>query len=279
MSAPIAEEIWCRVLAVAARARPALSTRDAVGQARVLDRLMHAAWPGVENVAIDGWLARLAGGITGRANSVLPLESPSDVQAAIGEIEELYRQHGLAAMFQVSPAAQPPHLDTLLAERGYAMRSPTLVLTARGDDALRVAPASTGEVTMRDEPDERWMDCWWAVDGRWGPEARAIVRAILVSCPGIYASIEDERGVTACGRLALCGAWGGLYCMAVREDARRKGLGRNILSALLREGGRRGIERFWLQVVEENVAARQLYQWAGFRTASRYHYRVRSSHD
>ena len=82
----------------------------------------------------------------------------------------------------------------------------------------------------------------------------------------------DADGVAAVARLALAGEWGGLYCMAVRPAARRRGLGSVLLRGLL-EGA--GVRRCWLQVREDNPAARAFYARAGFRPATRYHYRTR----
>jgi len=242
-----------------------------------LDDLMHRGWPGLTNIPVDGWVVRLAGGVTSRANSVLPVDCPRNLEAAMQQVEALYREHGIAPTFQISPTAQPGSLDALLDERGYSLRSPTLVQTAGLDLVLRRLAPSGFEIAIEDEPDETWMDLWWSVDGRGGPEASAIARRILVSCPALYASMYDGDDVTAAGRLALVDDWGGIYCMAVRADARRRGHGNAILRTLLEEGAEHNIRHAWLQVLEGNHGARTLYERAGFVTASRYHYRVLTS--
>jgi len=55
-----------------------------------LERLMDQAWPAPETVAIDGWRARFADGVTRRANSVLPGAQPPDVDATITAVERAY---------------------------------------------------------------------------------------------------------------------------------------------------------------------------------------------
>lgn len=52
--------------------------------------------------------------------------------------------------------------------------------------------------------------------------------------------------------------------LAVRDDARRGGLGRTLLLALLAEAGRRGAEQVFLEVRVDNPAARALYLATGF---------------
>jgi ribosomal protein S18 acetylase RimI-like enzyme len=60
--------------------------------------------------------------------------------------------------------------------------------------------------------------------------------------------------------------------MAVRPDARRRGLGSVLLRGLL-DGA--GVARCWLQVREDNPGARAFYARIGFRPVTRYHYRTR----
>lgn len=240
-----------------------------------LDDLMHGAWPGLTNVQVDGWVARFASGVTQRANSVLPRQAPPDITNAVETVEALYRARNLTPTFQISPAAEPPELDTILSGRGYERRSPTLVQVAGINTILGAVPPHAMTVNLDDEPHEEWMELWWAVDGRGGAKEKAIARHILQQRSALYASMADGSGVAAVGRLAAAGAWGGIYCMAVREDVRRRGLGRAILCTLVEAARDRCMTDVWLQVEERNRAAREMYRRVGFITASRYHYRAR----
>jgi N-acetylglutamate synthase len=66
---------------------------------------------------------------------------------------------------------------------------------------------------------------------------------------------------------------GGLYGMATRPDARRRGYARRVLQELLFQGELHGVEGYWLLVTAANHGAQQLYSGAGFREAGRYLYR------
>ncbi|MCT2581719.1 GNAT family N-acetyltransferase [Actinophytocola gossypii] len=238
----------------------------------MLDELMRRGWPALEEVSMDGWLARFSGGVTQRANSVLPLTPPSDVDAALSRVASTYRARGLPAVFQLGPTVYPPDLDALLAARGYAYGSPTLVMTASAAEVLDRLPAGAARVTVADEPDEEWMDLWWRVDGRGDERARSVARRILTAGPARYATAWDGAGAAAVARLALVDGWGGLYCVAVRPDARRRGLAAATTQALVGDGGARDC---WLQVRAENEPALTLYRGAGFTEVARYHYRTR----
>lgn len=234
----------------------------------VIDQLTRAGWPALEEVRVDGWIARFAGGVTQRANSVLPLAAPVDLDGAIARVERLYAERGLPVVFQLGPGAQPAELDRVLADRGYEFGSPTSVQTAEVGAVTRPAGVDLAEV-----PDQDWLDLWWAVDGRGDADALAVAEKILTGGPALYATVRDRGRALAVGRLALVDQWGGVYCLAVRPEARRRGLGGAVLAGLLAAGRERGVTRSWLQVRAENTAARRLYEHAGYTEATRYHYR------
>ena len=153
----------------------------------------------------------------------------------------------------------------------------------RGAD-VREPGADSGDpdpaVEISAEPSAEWLDLWWSVDGRGGAAELAVARGILEGCPAVYALVRDDGGVPAAvARLALPETepggpgWGGLYCMATRPDARRRGYGGRIVRALLREGDARGLDGYWLLVMASNAGARDLYAQAGFRESCRYLYR------
>jgi ribosomal protein S18 acetylase RimI-like enzyme len=89
--------------------------------------------------------------------------------------------------------------------------------------------------------------------------------------------VRDDDGVPAAvGRLAVpdgAGGPGGIYCMATRPDARRRGYGGRVLTALSGAAAAAETDRLWLLVTAANQGARQLYAAAGFREAGRYLYR------
>ncbi len=236
-----------------------------------IESLLRQGWPALEEVDVDGWVARFAGGVTQRANSVATVGEPRDPLAAVERVERLYRERGLPAVFQVRPGS----LDELLEERGYRFGSPTEVWTAEVADVTERATRAA-EVHVSDAPDGDWLDLWWSVDGRGDDQALAVAGKILSAGPARYASVRDDAGVAAVGRLAVVGDWGGLYCVAVRPDARRRGLGTAILRGVLEQSD---VSRCWLQVRSDNHAARAMYDRLGFTPAARYHYRTKRPRD
>ncbi|MFI6514323.1 GNAT family N-acetyltransferase [Spirillospora sp. NPDC050679] len=228
------------------------------------DGLVDQAWPAFEHVAAHGWRLRYAGGVTKRANSVWPAADPGDLEAAIAAAERFYTARGAAPVFSVSPSARPAALDAELERRGYALADPTLVMTAD----LLPGPPPDRPVEIADAPSPAWLEVWWSVDGRYA-DALPTAERIVTGVPAFYAMTGD-----AVGRAVPQGDWLGVYCMAVAPESRRRGLARDVLRALLDEGRKRGARRAYLCVTEANSGAQALYEKAGFRTETRYHYRV-----
>lgn len=238
----------------------------------MLNELTRAGWPALEEVHVDGWVARFSGGVTQRANAVLPLAAPADPYDALDRVEKLYADRGLPVVFQLGLGAQPDGLDHVLADRGYEFGSLTSVQTAGVDHVLDALGAGHA-VDITEAPDSAWLDLWWAVDGRGDAAALVVAEKILAGGPALYATIRDQGQPVAVGRLALVGEWGGVYCLAVRPDVRGRGLGGAVLAGLLAAGRERGVTRTWLQVRAENTSARRLYERAGYTEVDRYHYR------
>ncbi|MFF5208123.1 GNAT family N-acetyltransferase [Streptosporangium sp. NPDC000396] len=235
------------------------------------DRLVDQAWPAVQRVDAGGWTLRAAGGVTKRANSVLPLGEREDMEAAIDEAERFYAARGLPCVFSMGMGATTG-LDASLRVRGYRMVDPTLVMTAPLGPAVPAdGKAEEKEVTLTRAPSQAWLDTWWSVDGRHGDDGLTTAARILTGVPGVYASL----GRQAVGRGVVQGEWFGIYCMAVMPHARRQGHGREILRALLSYAREQGTRQAYLVVVESNTEARSLYERQGFTVSARYHYRVR----
>ncbi|MGP4032091.1 GNAT family N-acetyltransferase [Pseudarthrobacter sp. 1C304] len=242
-----------------------------------IEELMDAAWAAADREEHSGWVLRAASGVTQRANSVWPREpgaDPHQLSAALREARLWYRKRRLPLIFQVFDDPRSAPLNAVLDEEGFTRQSETLILVRDGGRDVRAASG----VEISDVPTPEWLRLWWSVDGRGDDIDLGVARGILEACPSLYALVRDDGGEPAAvGRLSLPpeagGPAGGLYCMATRPDARRRGHASRILQALLREGNDRGVTAFWLLVMAANTGARDLYSHAGFRPAGRYLYR------
>ncbi|MDQ1058990.1 GNAT superfamily N-acetyltransferase [Arthrobacter globiformis] len=234
-----------------------------------LEAAMDAAWPAPDRELSGGWVLRAANGVTQRANSIWPRSEPRGTRderlAALRDARAWYRGRRLPVIFQVFDTPGSSALNAVLDEEGFTRQSETLVMVRAADlapAALGDAPETGAGVEMSEHPSAEWLDLWWSVDGRGGAPELDAARAILTACPALYALVrDDDGGPAAVGRLAVvpggtvgpCGAavpgtgvvpgaagsWGGLYCMATRPDARRRGYATRVQQALFSAGAAR----------------------------------------
>jgi GNAT superfamily N-acetyltransferase len=231
-----------------------------------LGELVAEAWPAPSTQDIGGWLLRHADGVTKRANSVLPIGDPGDVDVAVERAERFYTELGLPTVFSIDAQARPQGLDGFLEASGYELVDPTIAMVAD-----LAGPYAQDGVEVEQAPSREWLDLWWSVDGRYDHQL-PMAEKILTGVPAGYASLDG----VAVGRGVPQGEWLGIYAMAVAPEARRRGLGRRVLRALLAWGRAQGCERAYLVVVERNAPARALYEAEGFVEAGGYHYRVKN---
>ncbi|HJZ61562.1 MAG TPA: GNAT family N-acetyltransferase [Miltoncostaeaceae bacterium] len=238
---------------------------------RVLEGLAARAWPALLAEPLDGWTLRFSVGAGRRANSVLPLDAGEvlGLGERIGAGERFYAARGVPARFQVSPAATPPGLEKALRRRGYRIDAPTDVLVADLDQLAREASPRAAAVAIRSAPDRAWLEAW----ERGGPSAEAMLR--LVPHPSAFASLAGGDGAEAIGRGAVEGSWLGVFDMATRPGARRRGAATAVLAALARWGREAGARRAYLQVETANEGARAFYARLGFARHHGYRFLVR----
>jgi ribosomal-protein-alanine N-acetyltransferase len=91
----------------------------------------------------------------------------------------------------------------------------------------------------------------------------------LLATPGAFGLV-----VAADGPCAVLAAWTAadeaeILTLAVTPQARRRGFGRDLVSAAIAEAGRRGARGMFLEVAADNAGARALYEALGFRAAGR----------
>jgi ribosomal protein S18 acetylase RimI-like enzyme len=251
-----------------------------LAQIRMLDELAARAWPAAEAIPLGGWLLRASEGVTRRANSVWPADSPAnaDLEDQVAQVEAFYAVRGLPVRFQLSPAVAPFCLDAFLAGRGYQHVSPTAVQTAALPSILERTPPLRHHPEFEVEVAEAYHDDWFhtyvAVEhaGETQLDARrAILQRIANTAGFVLLRIDGEPAAVGLG--VVEGKWLGLFCMATAPRYRRRGAAAAILRTLAIWAQLYEARAAYLQVMEENAAAQRLYASAGFVTLYQYHYR------
>jgi ribosomal protein S18 acetylase RimI-like enzyme len=248
--------------------RPTLAGKGAPLTLRVLelDQICNLTWPATENLENSGWLLRAAGGVTNRANSVLPLVANletgplTDFAEKLKTAQDFYNKRNLPTIFQVAmPTWQ------VLADK---LRSIGAVETIHGNTmvadltpAKQIVPAGYQIVQSSQVSDE-----WLAVQPTPG------IEKILLGCSSTYLTlVKDGLAIATC-RIALAKGWSSLTRVYVHQDFRGLGLGKAIVAAALEASFEQGATKALLQVEASNAIAIGVYESLGFNFHHEYSY-------
>lgn len=235
-----------------------------------LERACLAAWPALHRETRDGWEYCATTGRSGRTNSIWPIAWSEHVglEDAIAAASSWCAWHKINTTFKLTDGLTfPRELPQALARLGYAPHTETLIMTAK----VSLGPSPRAPVSLHDADHEQF----WAPLGQSASADDAAERVDIVRrvrAPHIFALNYSDAMPACCGMGVLSGELVGIYLMRTAPHARRKGLARQVLRALLHWGATHEARTAYLQVEEANEPAVRLYASEGFTIAGRYRY-------
>jgi N-acetylglutamate synthase len=216
-------------------------------QIRALEHAAALAWPGVEQLWLDGWLLRAGHGVTSRANSAVPLDV-SATSAAIPALVDWYTRRGLTPRLAIA--------DRLLRVPGVGEQANAVLVR----DVSTAGPAASVRLSAR--PDDAWL--------------RLYRREVPIDV--LTAVVDGELAFGMHSELAVARAsvtdapdgsrWVGLSALRVADQ----GAGRALCEALLAWGAARGATRGYVRVLDDDHAAAGLADSLGFALHHRARY-------
>jgi GNAT superfamily N-acetyltransferase len=229
--------------------------------------------PALQTQLYDGWVLRFANGYTNRANSISPLYPCNlDLNEKITECEARYSAQGLPVVFKLTDNSDPD-IDKILDEKGYAIVTPTYVM----DMDIKNREFSIGDCVTTNYADEAWLNAYFTfnnyTDNVKIETAKQILKNVKTSM--ICGRIPVNSVPVACGSTVIERGLAVLLNIVVDEPQRGKGYGREICESLLAASKKIGAHTAYLQVVQDNLIAVNLYKKMGFKTQYSYWYRVK----
>ena len=228
------------------------------------------AWPALSQILFDGWVVRTAHGFTRRANSVTPLAQGGHraLEDRVRWCENHYAKAGLPSLFRLPTCCAVEALQAYLLDRGYEPEDPNVVLAAPLEAADGAVP--TGARFIDREP---WLATYASLTGE-PDSARVLHDLVLRGIPGdcLFAVVQEDGRPVACGLGVVEDDLLGLFDVVTAPDARRRGHGRTLVSALHARGHRAGARAAYLQMHVDNGAAAALYDGFGYVERYRYAY-------
>jgi GNAT superfamily N-acetyltransferase len=229
--------------------------------------------PALQTQLYDGWVLRFANGYTNRANSVSPLyPSTIDPYEKIAECESRYFAGGLPSVFKLTDYSDPD-IDKILDDRGYSIVTPTYVM----DMNLQNREFSPGDCVTANYADDDWLNAYFSFSNYTDNVKIETAKQILknVKSPMICGRIVKDDASVACGSAVIERGYMALLNIVVDESQRGKGYGRKICESLLSASKQFGAHTAYLQVVQDNVKAVNLYKKLGYKAVYSYWYRVK----
>lgn len=215
---------------------------------------------------LPGWLVPLDPGEVNRANSAVPLQHAVQTPDVLAPILEHYRAHGLAPQFRLADVPGLSALQRALAALSFEPRRPTYMQLA---SASACVPA--GEVSLAAAPDAAFYHVFHGGTAAQASPLERPRRSPRVAST-LYATLRAEGAPVAVGALTFARGLACVHSMRTHDAQRGRGHGRQVLGALVEAAHARGMSHVFLQVEEDNAAARALYTKLGFTTLWRYRY-------
>ena len=223
----------------------------------------------------DGWLMRFSNGFTGRANSISILyPSTKPIEEKVSYCEECYAKQGLPTLFKLTDCDKA--FSDFLASRGYQVVTPTDLMVM--DDLSSVGDESLFEDCIFSSTPDDWLPYFFEYENITSEKNRETFRQLLSKTlvQTIYCSVIHDGKVVACAGAAIEQGYALIQYVIVSEAVRGKGLGEKLCRALIAKAKENGAQHAYLQVLQNNEIAKNLYKKLGFKKEYSYWYMKQS---
>jgi ribosomal protein S18 acetylase RimI-like enzyme len=237
-----------------------------------IEELSMNAWPSIQTVVYDGWIIRLSNGYTKRANSINPIY-PSKInrEEKIQYCKRLYTKYNLPTVYKLVECDEHKIIDRELETLKYEIVDITSVQIC---DDVRISEKNYAGINVNVDFNEKWINGFIECNNI-KVECINTMKMMLKNITGnkivVYKELNEE--IAGCGYGVIENEYVGLFDIVVKENKRGNGYGKEIVESILSEAGKAGIKKSYLQVVNNNEAAKNLYKKTGYREKYKYWYR------
>ena len=241
-----------------------------------IEELTMNAWPSLQTILLDGWIIRMAGGYTKRANSVNPIYSfENNLDEKINYCENIYKQNNLPIIYKIIECEEHRKIDKRLEELNYQKIDLTSVQIC---NELKRIDNKIEQITIDKIFTENWKKCFYYCNNITNTETISIIENMLRNIRHNIISVYklDNGTFVGCGYGVIEKGFVGLFDIVVKEEFRGKGYGKEIVKKILEKAVETGIEKAYLAVVNDNIIAKKLYEKLGFKEIYKYWYRKKT---
>ena len=221
----------------------------------------------------DGWLLKFSEGYTERANSVSVLyPSTKPLDEKFSYCEEIYKKYKLPCLFKLTDL--DAELNEILTKRGYKPVNKTdlMVCDLKGK-AFTPDKDPRIKYVFSSRPDE-WLPIFFKVheinDLHNQDVFGRMISKVLVDT--IYCTLMLDDKPAACASAAIDNGYMLLQNVVVSADLRGQGLGKKVCTAILQKSLEAGAHNSFLQVLQTNEPAVNIYKKLNFEKLYSYWY-------
>ena len=241
---------------------------------RIIEELSMNAWPSYKIELYDKWLIRFSHQYTYRTNCVEQIGlSEIDINTKIDYCEQIYSDYGTPCNFKINPIISED-FDPLLESRGYDIKHVTEVMTM-SLAGFSIQPDPSVKVNISDTITDDWISGLFNINGTTNSLHKRIVPNMFKAIPKktIVASVTKDGRLVASGLGILDRDALGIYAIYTDELYRGRGFAKAICTTIINRGIKLGAHYSYLQVVEGNIPAVNLYSSLGFKYDYTYWFR------
>ncbi|WP_301925527.1 N-acetylglutamate synthase, CG3035 family [Corynebacterium glaucum] len=251
---------------------------------RAIEAATARAFPGQEQLLIDGWLLRAGAEIAERSNSATPIgHSAGFGVVPLDAIEAFYREHDMPVQLLVPERIGKPALRLIeAAPERWELGEEIVVMSAElgemgaGESGGAGGGVPDPGVRVDTEPDADWL-AMYHYRGQALPEGAVRDLAQRIDGQIGFARLTLDGRTVAVTRATITASddgrnWLGYSAVEVAAEYRRQGLGTRLGKAVLAWGAQQGADSAYLQVRASNAAGIGLYEKLGFVEHHRHRY-------
>jgi ribosomal protein S18 acetylase RimI-like enzyme len=239
-----------------------------------IEELSMNAWPSIQTILYDGWIIRMANGYTKRANSInLLYKSTTNLEEKINYCRNLYSQNDLPTIYKLVECNEHKIIDNKLETLNYEKLDITSVQICNN---LEIFKNNFDGIMINDNFTNEWINGFVECNNI-KSEYIETLKTMLKNTIGkkIIISKKINNEIIGCGYGVIENGFVGIFDIVVKENRRGNGHGKEIVQTILSEAGKAGIKKSYLQVVNNNTIAKNLYGKLDYKEKYKYWYRKR----
>ena len=230
------------------------------------------AWPALINAYFLGCIVRLSNGYTNRANCANPLYVNSkNFIKTIAFVEDFYNKNKQPSIFKIIGTKRYKEFDKILIERNYIEISNTTVMTCK---LKEIKTQNNPSVKVENIITDDWFNSFASLNNLKNEHLDVARKMLnLIALELIVCSIKEKNKIIACGYGAIDNDYVGFFDIVVDEKRRNNGYGKSLILQMINEAKKKNVKIGYLQVMDNNLAAKNLYSNIGFKSNYKYWYR------